>query len=159
MEQLTGSKFGKEYVKVVYCPPAYLIYIQSALYKCQVGWLTSWNQECWKKYQQPQISRWHHPNGRKWSGTKEPLDEGEREAWKSWLKTQHSKTKIMASSPITSWQIDREKWKLSDFIFLGSKILADSNCGHAVKRHLLFGRKAMTSVSQSRDIALLKRSI
>ena len=81
------------------------------------------------------------------------------ESEKVGLRLNIQNTKIMASSPITSWQIDREKWKLSDFIFLGSKILADSNCGHAVKRHLLFGRKAMTSVSQSRDIALLKRSI
>ena len=48
---------------------------------------------------------------RKWKGRKEPLDECEREEWKSWLKTQHSKTKIMASGPITSWQIEREKWK------------------------------------------------
>ena len=53
--------------------------------------------------------RWHHPYLRKWKGTKEPLDEGERGEWKNWLKSQLNiqKTKIMASSPITSWQIDR----------------------------------------------------
>ena len=59
--------------------------------KCQAGWITSWNQDCWEKYQQPQIGRWYHSNGRKWRGTKEPFDEGERGEWKSWLEIQHSK--------------------------------------------------------------------
>ena len=59
-------------------------------------------------------------------GTKEPLDESERGEWKIWLKTQHSKIKIIASSPITSWQIDGETMKtVTDFIFLGSKITAN----------------------------------
>ena len=64
------------------------------------------------------------------------------------------KTKIMASSAITSWQIDGEERKLANFIFLGSKITADSDCSHEIKRHLLLGRKAMTnlhSVLKSRD--------
>ena len=64
-------------------------------------------------------------------------------------------TKIMASSPITSWQIDGET--VADFIFLGSKITADGNCSHEIKRRLLLGRKVMTnldSVLQSRDITL-----
>ena len=52
------------------------------------GGNTSWNQDCWGKYQYPQIGRWHHPYGRKWRRTKESLDESERE-WKSWLKVQH----------------------------------------------------------------------
>ena len=63
------------------------------------------------------------------------------------------KTKIMASSPITSWQIDGET--VTDFIFLGSKITADSDCSHEIKRCLLLGRKAMTnldSIFKSRDI-------
>ena len=59
--------------------------------KCWATWITSWNQDCQEKYQQSQIWRWHHPYGRKWRGTKEPLDEGERGKWKSWLKTQPSK--------------------------------------------------------------------
>ena len=123
--------------------------------KCWAWWLTSWNQDCWEKYQQPQICRWYHCYGRKWRGTKEPLDEGERGGWKSWLKTQHSK-KIMVSRPITSWQIDGETMEtVSNFIFLGSKITADGDCSHEIKRHLLFGRKAMTnldSMLKSRDI-------
>ena len=73
MEQLTGSKLGKEYVKSVYCHPAYLTYMEST--SCEMpGWMnTSWNQDCWEKYQQPQICRWYHSNGRKQRGTKEPL--------------------------------------------------------------------------------------
>ena len=68
------------------------------------------------------------------------------------------KTKIMASGPITLWQIDGEtKQTVRDFIFLGSKITADSDCSHEVKRHLLLGRKAMTnldSILKSRDVTL-----
>ena len=69
------------------------------------------------------------------------------ESEKAGLKLNIKKMKIIASCLITSWQINGEKLETgTDFIFLGSKILADSNCGHAVKRHLLFGRKAMTNL-------------
>ena len=74
------------------------------------------------------------------------------------LKLNIQKTKIMASGPITSWEIDRETVEtVSDFIFLGSKITADGDCSHEIKRHLLFGRKAMLnldSILKSRDITL-----
>ena len=66
-----------------------------------------------------------HLYGRKWRRTKEPFDESEREEWKSQLKTQHSKIKIMASRPMTSWQMDGETMEtVTDFILLGSKITA-----------------------------------
>ena len=70
------------------------------------------------------------------------------------LKFNIQKTKIMASGPITSWQIDGET--VSDFIFGGSKITADGDCSHEIQRHLLLGRKAMTNldVLKSRDITL-----
>ena len=71
------------------------------------------------------------------------------------LKFNIQKTKIMASGPITSWQIDGET--VADFIFLGSKITADGDCSHEIKRHLLLGRKVMTnqdSILKSRDITL-----
>ena len=71
------------------------------------------------------------------------------------LKLNIQKTKIMASGPITSWEIDGET--VSDFIFLGSKITADGDCSHEIKRRLLLGRKVMTnldSIFQSRDITL-----
>ena len=74
------------------------------------------------------------------------------------LKLNIKKTKIMASGPITSWQIDGETMEtMSDFIFLGSKITADGDCSHQIKRHLLLGRKVMTnlnSILKSRDITL-----
>ena len=74
------------------------------------------------------------------------------------LKLNVQKTKFMASGPITSWQIDGETMKtMRDFIFLGSKITADGDCSHELKRHLLLGRKAMTnidSVLKSKDITL-----
>ena len=74
------------------------------------------------------------------------------------LKLNIQTTKIMASSPITSWQIDGETVEtVADFIFWGSKITADGDCSHEIKRHLLLGRKVMTnldSILRSRDIAL-----
>ena len=74
------------------------------------------------------------------------------------LKFNIQKTKIMASSPITSWQIDGEIVEtVTDFIFWGSKITADGDCSHEIKRHSLLGRKAMTnldSILKSRDITL-----
>ena len=74
------------------------------------------------------------------------------------LKLNIQKTKIMASGPITSWEIDGETVEtVSEFIFLGSKITADGDCSHEIKRHLLFGRKFMTnldSILKSRDITL-----
>ena len=80
------------------------------------------------------------------------------ESEKACLKLNIQKTKIMAYGPITSWQIDGEAMEtVRDFIFLGSKITADGNCSHEIKRHLLLGRKAMTnlnSILKSRDIIL-----
>ena len=95
---------------------------------------------------------------RKWRGTEGPLDENGRREWKSRLKTNIQKTKIMASSPITSWQIDEETMEtVTDFTFLGSKITADGDCSHKIKRFLLLGRKTMTNLDsrlKRRDITL-----
>ena len=80
------------------------------------------------------------------------------ESEKAGLKLNIQNMKIMASNPITSWQIDGETMKtVTDFIFLGSKITADGDCSHEIKRHLLLGRKAMRnldSILKSRDIIL-----
>ena len=78
------------------------------------------------------------------------------ESEKVGLKLNIQKTKIMASGPITSWEIDKEP--VSDFIFWGSKITADGDCNHEIKRRLLLGRKVMTnldSIFKSRDVTLL----
>ena len=70
------------------------------------------------------------------------------ESEKAGLKFNIEKTKIMAPSPITSWQIDEEKVEtMTDFIFLGSKIIADGDCSYEIKRCLLLGRKAMTNLA------------
>ena len=85
------------------------------------------------------------------------------ESEKVGLKLIIQKTKIMASSPITSWQIHGETVvTVADFIFLGSKITADGDCSHEIKRHLLLGRKVMTnldSILRSRDIICQQRSV
>ena len=85
------------------------------------------------------------------------------ESEKAGLKLNIQKTKIMASSPITSWQIDGETMKtVTDFIFLGSQITAEGDCSHEIKRRLLLGRKVMTnldSILKSRDITLPTKSV
>ena len=91
-------------------------------------------------------------------GLKSFLMKGKEESEKVGLKLNIQKTKIMASGPITSWEIDGETVEtVSDFIFLDSKITADGDCSHEIKRHLFLGRKAMTnldSILKSRDITL-----
>ena len=86
---------------------------------------------------------------------------GKEETEKVGLKLNIQKTKIMASGPITSWQTDGETMEtVTDFILRGSKITADSDCSHEIKRHLFLGRKAMTnldSILKSRDITLLTK--
>ena len=96
--------------------------------------------------------------GRKQRRTQEPLDKVKEESEKAGLKISIQKTKIMASGPITSWQIDGETMEtVTDFILGGSKITADGDCSHEIKNCLLLGRKAMTnldSILKSRDITL-----
>ena len=90
----------------------------------------------------------------KWQSVMKVKEESE----KIGLKLNIQKTKIMASGPITSWQIDGETGeRVADFILGGSKITADGNCSHEIKRHLVLGRKVMTnldSIFESRDITL-----
>ena len=129
---------------------------------------TSWETLGWKKHKQEsrllgEISitsdmQWHHPYGRKWREAEKPLDESERGEWKAGLKLNIQKTKIMASDPMSSGQIDRETVEtVAHFIFLSSKITADGDCSHEIKRHLLLWRKVMTNLDRilkSRDITL-----
>ena len=87
-----------------------------------------------------------------------PLDESERGERKSWLKAQHSENEDHGTGPTTSWELDGETVEtVSAFIFLGSKITADGDCSHEIKRCLLLGRNVMTnldSIFKSRDITL-----
>ena len=103
MKQQTGSILGTEYVKAVYCHPTSLTYMQS----------TSWETLGWRKHKlELQICRWYHLYGRQWRRTKEPLDESEEESEKVVLKLNIQKTKVIASSSITSWQIDSETMEM-----------------------------------------------
>ena len=93
--------------------------------------------------------------------TKESLDESERGKWKSWLKTQHSEYADHGIWSHLFMAIDEEKLEtMTDFIFLGSKITEDGDCSHEIKRHLLLGRKTVTSIDsiwKSRDVTLLTK--
>ena len=109
---------------------------------------TSWEMLGWKKHKlesrlpremsiTSDIQR-HHPYGRKWRRTKEPIDESERGEWKNWHKTQPSKNKDHGMQSITSWQIDGETMQtVTDFIFLGSTITENGDCSREIKRCLL----------------------
>ena len=96
-----------------------------------------------------------------WQKVTSLLMKVKEESEKVGLKLNTRKTKIMAFGPITSWQIDGETMEtVTNFIFLGSKITADGDCSHEIKRHMLLGRKAMTnldSILKSRDITLLTK--
>ena len=142
MEQQTGSKSRKEHVKAVYCHPAYLTYMQS----------TSWEILGWMNQAGMKIAR-RNINNFRYADDTTLMAESEEE-WKSLLmkvkeasekvglKVNIQKTKIMASGPITSWQIDGETMEtVRDFIFLGSRITADSDCSHEIKRRLLLEEK------------------
>ena len=142
MEQQSGSKLGKEYVKAVYCHPSYLTSMRNAgLDEAQAG---------------IKIARRNINNLRYTDNTilmaeseeelKSLLMKVKEESEKAGLLFIIPKTKIMASGPITSWQIDGETVEtVTDFLFLGSKITADGDCSHEIKRHLLLGRKVMTN--------------
>ena len=131
MEQLTGSKLGKEYVKAVYCHPAYLTYTQST--SCEIlGWIARRNINNLKYADDTTFMAESKEE------LKNLLMKVKEESEKVGLQLNIQKTKIMASVPITSWQIDGETVKtVADFIFLGSKITADGDCSHEIKRCLL----------------------
>ena len=117
----------------------------------------SYKLNCWEKYQQPQYA----DNTTLMAESEEELKNllmRVKESENAGLNSTVKKTKIMASGPISSWQIDGGKVEtVTDFIFLGSKITADGDCCHEIKRRLLLGREAMTnidSILKSRDISL-----
>ena len=160
MEQQTGSKQEKEYVKPVYCHPAYLTYMQSI----------SWETQEWMKHKLEskllgEISitsgmQMTPPLWQKTRRTKEPLDEGERREWKSCLKTQHLKTEDHGNRShhfmANRWANNRNSDRL---YFLGLQNHCISAHSHGIKIHLLLGRKALTnldSVLKSRESVLMR---
>ena len=158
MEQQIGSKSGKEYIKATYSHPAYLAYMQS----------TSWEMPGWMKHKLESRFPGEISNNLIYvddtilmAKSKEELKgllmKVKEENEKVSLKLNIQKTKIMASGPITSWQVDGETVEtVTNFILGGSKITTDGDCSHEIKGHLL-RRKAMAnldSILKSRDITL-----
>ena len=114
--------------------------------KCQTSWVTGWNQDCWEKYHIRYIDDTTLIAESK-EELKSFLMRVKEGSGKAGLKLNIQRTKIMKSSPITSWQIDGEKVEtVTDYIFLGSKFTADNNCSLEIKRHLLLGSKTMTNL-------------
>ena len=140
MEQQTGSKLGKEYVKAAYCQAAYLTYVQSISCK-MLGWMKHKLES--RLLGEISLSSDKEKTPPLWQKMKRNW----RASWWKWKRRVKKlalwmPTKIMASGPITSWQIDMETVdRVTDFIFLGSKITADGDCSHEIKRRLLLGRK------------------
>ena len=161
LEQQTGSKLGKEYVKAVYCQPAYLTYMQSSVQFSSSVVSNSVQPHRW----QPTRLLCPQDSSGKNTGVschfllqyaddstlmaeseelKSLLMKVKEESEKVGLKLNIQKTKIMAFGPITSWQINGEI--MIDFILGGSQITADGDCSHEIKRHSLLGRKVMTNL-------------
>ena len=162
MEQLTGSKLGKEYSQGCI--------LSSCLFNLYAEYIT-WNARLDEVQAGIKIAG-RNINTHRYADDTTLMAESEEElksllmkmkeeSEKAGLKLNIQKTKIMTSSPITSWQIDGEtKEAVTDFIFLGSNIIAHGDCSHEIKRHLLLERKAMTnldSILKSRDVTLLTK--
>ena len=158
MEQEAGSKLGKEYIKVYISPCLFNLYAEhiignAGLDEAQAG----------IKIAGRNINNLRYADDiTLMAGSEEEqksfLMKVKEESEKDGLRLNIQKTKIMVSGPITSWEIDGETVEaVSDFILGGSKITADGDCSHEIKRHLVLGRKAMTnldSILKSRDITL-----
>ena len=142
MEQQTSSKLGKEYAEAINCHPSYLTYMQSTS-----GETLGWRKHKLESRLPVEISvtsdmQMIPPQWQKAKRNKSLLMKVKEESEKVCLKLNIQKTRIMASGPITSWEIDGETVEtVSDFIFGGLKITADGDCSHEIKRHLLPGGK------------------
>ena len=147
MERLTGSKLRQEYNKAAYCHPVYLTYMQSTL--CRMpGWM-SYKLE--SKFARKNINNLRYAYTTLMAESEEELKsllmKMKEESEKAGLKLNIKKTKILASSPITSWQIEGEKVEaVTDFLLSGSKITVDGDCSHELRRWLLLGRKTLTNL-------------
>ena len=158
MEQWTGSKLGKEYVKAVYCHPAYLTFMQST--SCE---MPGWVKHKLESRLPGEVAITSDAGditlmAEREEELKSLLMKVKEESEKAGLKLNIQKAKVMATSSVTSWQTDGETTAtMKDFIFLGSTITVDGDCSHEIKRHLHLGRKAITnlgSILKSRDITL-----
>ena len=162
MEQRTGSKLGKEYIKAIYYHLADLTQMQST--SCEMlGWM---KHKVESKLLGKSINNLRYVvdtilMAESKEELKSLLMKVKEDSEKAGLKLNSQKTKIIGSGPITSWQIDGETMEtVTDCILGGSKITADGDCSHEIRRHLLLERKAMTnldSILKSRDITWLTK--
>ena len=164
MKEQTGSKSGKEYVKAVYCYPAYLtLYAEYIMWNARLDEAQSGIKIAWRNSSNLRYTDDTTLMAESEEQLKSLLMKVKEESEKVGLKLNIQKTKIMASGPITSWQIDGETMEtVTNFIFLGSKVTDDGDCSHEIGRCLLLGRKAMTnldSILKNRDITLSTKSV
>ena len=158
MEQLTGSKLGKEYEKAIYCHFAYVTSMQST--SCNIlGCVNHKLEQRSLGVILISIMSRYADDTTLMAEIKSLLMKMKEESEKSVLNLNIQKTKLMVSYPITLWLVKWEKLEtVEDFIFLSSRITVDSDCSHEIRRHLLLRRKAVTnldSMLKSRDISLL----
>ena len=158
MEQQTGSKSGKVYIKAVFCHPAYLTYMQSTVRNARLNEAEAGIKITWRNINNLRYVDDTTLMAESKEELKNLLIKVKEENDKAGLELNIQKTKIMASGPISSWQVDGETMEtVTDFILLGSKITADGDCSHEIKGCLLLGKKAMTNIDnilKSRDITL-----
>ena len=162
MEQQTGSKSGKEYVKAAHCHPIFNLYAEYIMWNAGLD-----EAQAGIKIAGRNINNLRYADDTTLMAESEELKsllmKMKEETEKVGLKLNIQETKIMALSPITSWQIDGETMEtVTDFILRGSKITADGDCSHEIKRRLFLRRKVMTnldSILKSKDITLPQRSV
>ena len=148
---MTGSKLGKEYIKAVYCHPAYLTYMKSTACKMP-GWM---KHKLKSKIAGRNINNFRYSDNttlmvERKEEQKSLLMKVKEENEKAGLKLNIQKIKIMASGPIISWEIDTETLEtVTDFLFLGSRFTVDGDCSHEIKRPFLLGRRPVKSESLS----------
>ena len=147
-------QIGEEYIKASYCHPAYLSYMHSTSWE-MLGWMNPGIRIAGRNIKNLGYAGNTTLMAESEEELKSLLMKVKEESTKAVIILNIQKTKIMASGPITSWQIDGETMeRVTDFLFWGSKITADGDCSHEIKRRLLFGIKAMTNLLKNRDITL-----
>ena len=159
MDQWSGSNLGKECLKAIYCHPAlFNLYAEYIMQNARLDEVQAGIKIVGRKISNLRYADDTTLMAESEEEMKRLLMKVKEESEKAGLKLNIQKTKIMASGPISSWQMDGETMeKVKDVIFLGSKITVDDDCSHEIKRHLVPGRKATTnldSILKSRDIIL-----
>ena len=163
VEQQTGSKLGKEYVKAAYCHPAYFLHAEHIMRNARLDEVQAVIKIAGRNINDLRYEDDTTLMAESGEELKRLLMKVKEETEKADLKLNIQNIKIMASSLITSWQIDGETMAtVTDFLFFGSKITSDGDYSHEIKRCLLIGEKVMTnldSILKSREITLPTKSI